>query len=70
MTSSWFLIHTELRCTVNHTSDLRYDIVVKLCHICARIAILSDDESFRASKHFHSSSVEEIRFVEVTLCAT
>jgi len=22
MTSSWFLIHTELRCTVNHTSDL------------------------------------------------
>jgi len=22
VTSSWFLIHTELRCTVNHTSDL------------------------------------------------
>ena len=50
--------------------NIRYDIVVKLCHICARIALLSDDESFRASKHFHSSSVEEIRFVAVTLCAT
>jgi len=23
VTSSWFLIHTKLRCTVNHTSDLR-----------------------------------------------
>jgi len=22
VTSSWFLIHTELRCTVNHTSDI------------------------------------------------
>jgi len=22
VTSSWFLIHTELRCTVNHKSDL------------------------------------------------
>ena len=21
VTTSWFLIHTELRCTVNHTSD-------------------------------------------------
>jgi len=26
VTSSWFLIHTELRCTVNHTSDLPYNI--------------------------------------------
>jgi hypothetical protein len=25
--------------------------------------MLSDDESFRESKHFHSLSVEEIRFV-------
>jgi len=28
VTSSWFLIHTELRCTINHTSDVslyRYD---------------------------------------------
>jgi hypothetical protein len=32
--------------------------------------MFSDDESFRASKHFHSSSVEEIRFVAATLCAT
>jgi len=24
LTSSWFLIHTELRCTVNHTSDLTF----------------------------------------------
>ena len=23
VTSSWFLIHTELRCTVNHTLDLQ-----------------------------------------------
>jgi hypothetical protein len=27
--------------------------------------MLSDDESFRASKHFHSLSVEEIRFVAI-----
>ena len=27
MTSSWFLIHTELRYTVNHTSDL--SLVIK-----------------------------------------
>jgi hypothetical protein len=28
--------------------------------------MLSDDESFRASNHFHSLSVEEIRFVATT----
>ena len=28
MTSSWFLIHTELRCTVNHTSDLQSHLPV------------------------------------------
>jgi len=28
VTTSWFLIHAELRCTVNHTSDLQFILSV------------------------------------------
>jgi len=28
VTSSWFLIHTELRCTVNHTSDIQFQLMI------------------------------------------
>jgi len=28
VTSSWFLIHTELRCMVNHTSDLELLVLI------------------------------------------